>query len=110
MSYELTVASENVLFIAIFFVCLFGAYSNYKQAKTLPGADLVALGFVMYAIYGLLAFTGPGFTGSFFRDFSKVGQLNTDNFVYFLTFVLRLGLVPIIIGLRKIARSLKTQA
>ena len=110
MSYELSVIIENAIFIAIFLVCLFGAYFNYKRAKTLPGVGLVALGLMMYGIYALLAFTGPGFTGSFIRDFSKVGRLNTDNFVYFVSFALRLGLLPIVVGVYGIARSLKTKA
>ncbi len=110
MSYQLSVIIENVLFVAMFLLCAFGAYFNYKQAKTLPGADMVALGLMMYGVYALLAFTGPGFTGSFFRDFAKVGRLNGDNFVYFVSFALRLGLIPIIVGLHKIAKGLRTQA
>jgi hypothetical protein len=108
MSNELSVIIENVLYIAMFFVCFFGAYSNYKKANVLPGAGMVALGFVMYGTYALLACTGPGFTGSFFRDFSKLGVLNSDNFVYFISFALRLGIIPIIIGIHKL-RSRKTQ-
>jgi len=98
---------ENGAFIAIFIICLIGAYASFKQYKNLPGADLIFLGFLLYGVYSLLAFTGSGFTGSFFDDFSKVGKLNSLNYIYFVSFALRLGLVLVIVGFFRVARGLK---
>jgi len=109
MGYVISVILENGFFIAIFALSTVVAYATYKGAKNAPGASLLAAGFMMYGLYGLLAFTGPGFTGSFFRDFSKVAVLNSDNFVYFVSFALRAGIVFIIAGIYRMAGSRRTQ-
>jgi hypothetical protein len=76
----------------------------------MPGAGLLVIGFGLYGIYGLLAFTGPGFTGSFFRDYSKVGALDVENFVYFVIWALRAGMLLIIAGLYRMARARQPQS
>jgi len=98
---------ENGSFILMFLFCLFGVYMSSKYYKSVPGADLVLIGFLCYGIYALLAFTGPGFTGSYFNDFSRVSTLSSQTFVYFISFALRLGLILVIIGILRIARGLK---
>ena len=103
----LSLIIENGSFVAMLVMCLIGAYSSFKHYKTLPGADLMFLGFLLYGVYALLAFTGPGFTGSYFSDFSKLGKLNSLTYLYFVSFALRLGLVLVIIGFFRIARGLK---
>ena len=98
---------ENVAFIAILVICLVSARASFKHHKTLPGADLMFLGFMLYLIYALLAITIPGFMGSYFYDFGHLGKLNTDTFVYFISCLLRLGLILVLIGLCRIGRNLK---
>lgn len=98
---------ENGSFIAMFLFCLFGIYVSSKYYKSVPGADLVLIGFLSYGIYALLAFTGPGFTGSYFMSFTQVSKLSSQTFVYFISFALRLGLILVIVGILRIARGLK---
>jgi hypothetical protein len=105
MSYFLALVIENGAFLAIFLVCMLTAYTIYKRGQGLPGSELATVGFALYGMYGLLAFTGPGFTGSFFRDFSKVGSLNSMTYLYFITFALRAGMILIIAGIYRMARS-----
>ncbi len=107
MSFALSRTIENGLLVVLFLVCVYGAYVNYKHSKTVPGANLVFVGLLCFGIYGLLAFTCSGFNGSYFRDWSLVGRLNSGNFAYFLSWGLRLGLILVIIGLFRIGRSLK---
>lgn len=108
MSFALSRTIENISLVVLFLMCMYGAYVNYKHYKTLPGADLVSVGLLCYGIYGLLAFTGSGFNGSYFRDWSLIGRLDSLSFLYFLSWALRLGLILVIIGLYRIGRSLKT--
>jgi hypothetical protein len=98
---------EIASFIAIFLLCLHGAYATFKHSKTVPGADLIFLGLLLYGLYALLAVTGSGFTESYFGNFSAIGTLNSANFMYFLSCVLRLGLILVVIGLLRVARNLK---
>ena len=98
---------ENGSFIAMFLFCLSAIYVSSKYYKSVPGADLVLVGFLFYGIYALLAFTGPGFTGSYFSDFSHTAKLNSQTFVYFISFALRLGLILVLVGILRIARGLK---
>lgn len=107
MNFVLSRTIENALLVALFLLCIYGAYVNYRHSKTLPGADLVFVGLLCYGMYGLLAFTGSGFNGSYFRDWSLVGRLNSATFVYFLSWGLRLGVILVIIGLYRMGRSLK---
>jgi hypothetical protein len=110
MLYWLSLLVENAVYIATFLFSIAAAYAINKQAKGAPGANLLLIGFFMYALYGLLSFTGPGFTGSFFRDFSKVGVLNSQNFVYFVSFAMRFGMVLIIAGIYRLAVSRQSKA
>ena len=98
---------ENGSFVTILLICCIGAYTSFKHYKTLPGADLMFIGFMLYGLYGLLAFTGPGFTESYFSYFSKIGKLDSSSYVFFVSFTLRLGLILAIVGLFRIARGLK---
>ncbi len=98
---------ENGSFIIMFLFCLFGIYVSSKHYKSVPGADLVLIGFLSYGIYALLAFTGPGFTGSYFMGFTQVSTLSSQTFVYFISFALRLGLILVIVGILRIAGGLK---
>lgn len=110
MGYTISLIIENGSFIAIFLISIALVYASSRKAKTVPGANLLMAGFLMYAMYGLLAVTGPGFTGSLFRDFSKIGVLVMANFVYFLSWGLRAGMVLIIIGIYRMARSLQSES
>jgi len=110
MLYWLSLIIENGAYIAIFALSIATAYAINKQAKGVPGANLLAIGFFMYALYGLLSFTGPGFTGSFFRDFSKVGTLNSQNFIYFLSLIMRFGMVLVIAGIYRLVVSRHSEA
>lgn len=110
MSYGLSLLIENAVYVAIFLFSVAAAYTITKHAKGVPGANLLVIGFFMYALYGILSFTGPGFTGSFFRDFSKVGMLNSQNFVYFVSFAMRFGMVLIIAGIYRLAVSRQSKA
>jgi len=103
----LSLIIENGSFVAMLLLCLLGAYASFKHYKTLPGADLMFLGFLLYGLYALLAFTGSGFTGSYFDDFSKLGKLNSLTYIYFVSFALRLGLILVLVGLFRVARGLK---
>ncbi len=98
---------EIASFMAIFLLCLYGAYASFKHSKTVPGVDLIFLGFLIYGLYALLAVTGGGFTESFFLIFSGIGTPNSSNFMYFLSCILRLGLIVVVIGLLRVGRNLK---
>ncbi|UCD57412.1 MAG: hypothetical protein JSV16_16675 [Candidatus Hydrogenedentota bacterium] len=108
MSVVLSLIIENGSFVAIFLISLFGAYVSFKSYKTLPGADLVSVGFLLYAVYALLAFTGPGFTGSYFNDFSGIGRFDSSSLTHLISCTSRLGLILVVIGLFRIGRRLKT--
>ena len=99
---------ENGSFIVMFLFCLFSVYLASKHYKTVPGVDLMLLGFLIYGIYALLAFTGPGFTGSYFDGFRGIGKLKSANAVYFISIVLRLGLILVMIGILRLGKNLKT--
>lgn len=107
MSVVFTIVIENASFIAVFLFCLCGIAACYKHSKTLPGADLLLIGFLIYAIYSLLGWAVPGFNGSFITDWSRIGMLSSASFKHFLAYGLRLGLILIIIGIFKVARGLK---
>jgi hypothetical protein len=98
---------ENASFIGVFLLCVFGISASYKHNKTVPGADLLTIGFLLYALHGVLAWAVPGFTGSFMADWSRTGVLNGDSFAHFLAYGLRIGLIFILIGIFRMARDLK---
>jgi hypothetical protein len=98
---------ENGSFLAMFCFCLYGVYLTSRYYKTVPGVDLLMIGFLVYGVYALLAVTGPGFTGSYFNDFSRISKLNSQNYVYFISFALRLGLLLVMAGLLKVGRGSK---
>jgi hypothetical protein len=107
MNVILTTVIENATFIVISLLCLYGVLSVRKYTKTVPGADLLLVGFLLYAIYGVLAWAAAGFTGSFITDWSRTAVLDGDTFPHFLAYGLRLGLIVILVGIFRIARSLK---
>jgi hypothetical protein len=107
MDNSITVIIENASFIAIFLLCLYGIMFCRKHTKTIPGADLLFIGFLLYAVYAVLAWAVSGFTGSFITDWSRCGALDIDSFSHFLAYGLRLGLILVLIGIFRIARSLK---
>jgi hypothetical protein len=103
----LSLIIENASYVIIFLACAYGAYINFKQSKTMPGADILSIGFLLYGIYGMLAFAGPGFTGSYFSAFARVGVLDSATVMYFISYALRLCMILIIIGLFRLARNVK---
>ena len=103
----LPIYAESLGATGIWVGIIFGAYASFKHYKSLPGADLMFIGFLLYGFYALLAFTGPGFTESYFSYFSKIGKLNSENYIFFVSFALRLGLVLVVIGLVRVARGLR---
>ena len=108
MDYLIALIAENGSFIGISLISFFTAFSLRKKAQGVQGSGLVVAGFLLYGLYGLLAFTGPGFNGSFFRDFSKVAMLNSQTLIYFLGVASRIGMVFIFAGIYQMARSQKT--
>ncbi len=107
MNYLVTLIIENGSYALIFLLCIYSAFTSYRTYTTTKGADLAAIGFLLYSIYALLAIAGPGFTGSYFRDFSKVGKVESASLVYFISFTMRLGLILLVIGLFRIGRNIK---
>jgi hypothetical protein len=107
MGNTITLIIENGSFIAIFLLCIFGVAASYKHNKTLPGADLLLLGFLLYAIHGVLSWAVSGFTGSFIADWSQTAVLKGATFPHFLAYGLRIGLILILIGIFRIGRNLK---
>ena len=107
MSDTITVLIENASFIAIFLLCLYGVVSVRKHNKTVPGADLLLIGFLLYASYGMLCWTAPGFNGSFIADWSRTATLNGGTLMHFIAQALRLGLILIVVGMFKIGSGLK---
>ncbi|RJP16191.1 MAG: hypothetical protein C4520_19485 [Candidatus Abyssobacteria bacterium SURF_5] len=105
MNFYASLIIENGSFLAIFLISIAAAYACNKRAKDVPGASLMMLGFLLYSVYGLLAISGPGFTGSFFRDFAKVGVLESASLIYFLGCASRVGMVLILAGMYAVAKN-----
>lgn len=101
-------AIEEVAFAIVILICLYGMVMSYRRYKTLPGADLMLLGFLLYGAYALLAIFLPGWGGSYFNNFTLVGNLGKGTQLYFLSLALRLGLIFVLIGLYRIGRGMKT--
>ena len=95
---------EQISYVVILLLCIYGVAKSYKCYKTIAGADLLLLGFLMYGAYALLAISLAGIGGSFFHDFTMVATLTSKNAMYFLSLVFRLGLVFVMIGLFRIGR------
>ena len=108
MDVTVTTLIENAVFIAIFLLCMYGAASCYRHSKTLPGADLLLLGFVVYGIYGMLGWAAAGFNGSFMEDYSRTGMVDMASIRYVLAVVLRLGLIILLVGIFRVARGHKS--
>jgi hypothetical protein len=98
---------ENGMFLLTLLVCLYATIACLKFQKTVPGADLMAIGFMLYGIYALLAIVAPGFNGSFFEDFIFVAKLQRGTEMYFVALALRLGLILIVAGMFRVGRGLK---
>ncbi len=107
MSPALSYTIENGSYIVICILCSYGAYFLYKRAANTPGAYLISVGFIMYAVYGLLAFAVPGFNWSLLDAYAKLATPELSTIGYFVTVLLRLGLVLAIVGLFQLGRSLK---
>ena len=107
MNEILTIVIENASFVIMFLLCACGIAASHKHSKTLPGADLLLIGFLIYAIYAMLGWAAAGFTGSFMTDISRTGNLNSVVFKYFLAYGLRLGLILVLVGIFRVARGLK---
>ncbi len=99
---------QNASFVAVFLLCLYGVMSVRAHAKTVPGADLLLIGFLLYAGYGMLCWSLPGFTGSFIADWSRTAVLDGGTLMHFIAHALRLGMILILVGVFKVGRSLKT--
>jgi hypothetical protein len=95
---------EQISYVVILLLCIYGVAKSYKQYKTRVGGDLLLLGFLMYGAYALLAISLSGIGGSYFHDLTMVGMLNSKNVMYFLSLIFRLGLVFMIIGLFRMGR------
>ncbi len=98
---------ENASFLTIFSLSLYGVLSVRKHTKTLPGADLLLVGFLFFSGYGMLCWTAPGFNGSFMADWSLTATLNGGTLMHFIALALRLGLILVVVGMLKIASGLK---
>lgn len=105
----LTIVIENASFVAIFLVCIYGVAASQKHRSTLPGADLLLIGFLLYAMYGLLGWAAAGFNGSFITDYSRTAALGSVTAKYFITMTLRLGLILILVGIFRVAKGQKTE-
>lgn len=98
---------ENASFAGMLVICLLGAYAAYKRREELPGADLIALGLILHATYSLLAISVPGFTGSYFEAYAKVGAFESASVGYYISYPLRLGQIIAVAGLFRVGRHLK---
>lgn len=98
---------EQIMYVVILLSCLYGVVVSYKSYKTLPGADLLMLGFLVYVAYTALAIALPGLGGSYFHDFTLVGDLSNETTMHFLSLAFRLGLVIVIIGLYRVGRHVQ---
>ncbi len=107
ISKDLSAIIESCLLVAISLPVLYVLAISYKHSKTIPGADLLFLGFLLYAAYPLVALAAVGFTESFFDNFNLVSVFHSDSYIYYVSYALRLGLILAIIGLFRIGRSLK---
>ena len=108
MGDTLNIIVENASFILIAITCIYGAVSLRAHSKTVPGADLLLIGFLLYAGHGLLSWAAPGFTGSFIVDWSRTAVLNGDSILHFIAQALRLGLILIVVGAFKVGSGLKS--
>ncbi|GAB4345728.1 MAG: hypothetical protein Kow0099_26310 [Candidatus Abyssubacteria bacterium] len=107
MNPGLSYTIENASYIAIAIICFYGAYLSYKRAENTPGAKLVFIGLVLYGAYAFLAFAVPGFDWSLLDAYTKLARPELSTVGYFVTVLLRLGLVLVIAGLFQMGRSLK---
>lgn len=107
MSIGVALVVENGCFAVIALLCIYGLIACRKHTKTIAGADLLVLGLLLHCTSVLFAMGATGFTGSFFDGFTRVGYLNSSSYMYFLSVVMRLGLILVIVGLLRMGRSLK---
>ena len=107
MSSTAMVIIENASFIAIFLLCVCGALAVRKHTETTPGADLLLIGLLLYAGYGMLCWAAPGFTGSFITYWTRAAVLDGTTLMFFIAHGLRLGLILILVGVFKVGRGLK---
>lgn len=107
MSVGVALVIENGCFAVIVLLCIYGLFVCRKHTKTIAGADLLVLGLLFYCTSALFAMGAIGFTGSFFDGFTRVIYLNNSSYMYFLSVVMRLGLILVIVGLLRMGRSLK---
>ena len=108
MSDTANVIIENASFITIFLLCLYGVLLVRAHTKTVPGADLLLVGLLLYAGYALLSWSSPGFTGSFITDWTRIPALSGGSLLHFIAQALRFGLILIVIGVFKVGVGLKT--
>lgn len=108
MSDTIKIVIENASFVAIFLLCLYGAMSVRAHIKTVPGADLLMIGLLLYAAYAMLAWTASGFNGSFITDWSRTAVLDGGTFKHFLAYGLRLGMILALVGIFRLGRESKT--
>ncbi len=107
MSDVVTSAVENGLLAVIVLLCIYGLAGCYKHSKTVPGADILVLGILIYGMSTVFAIGATGFTGSFFDNYSRVGPVSSASYMYFISVVARMGLVLLIIALFRVGRGLK---
>jgi hypothetical protein len=100
---------ENVLYIAIFLLCMVGVVMSYKHNKTIPGADLLTLGFLVWGMSGLMAWATAGFNGSYILSYCHIGMIDGISAKFAIAYALRGGLILVIIGIFKMARGPETQ-
>jgi hypothetical protein len=104
---NIAIIIEDILFVLFLLLCLYGLISCYRHIKTVPGADLLVAGLLFVGISVLFALGASGFGASFFENFSRVGLLTGRSYMYFLGTVPRLGLILVIVGLFRMAKSVK---
>ncbi len=104
---EISSHIEQLMYVVILLASLYGVVVSYKSYKTLAGADLLMLGFLLYVAYTALALALPGVRGSYFHDFTLVGNLDGTTAMHFVSLVFRLGLVFVIIGVARVGRRSK---
>jgi hypothetical protein len=104
---NIAIAIEDIMFVALLLLCLYGLVSCYRHTKTVAGADLLVAGLLFYGISILFALGASGFGASYFENFSRVALLDQHSYMYFLGVVPRLGLILVIVGLFRMAGTVK---
>jgi hypothetical protein len=103
----INVVIEDIAFVIILILCLYGLASCLRHTKTIPGADLVVIGLLFYGMSVVFSLGTTGFASGFFENFSRVSILDQHSYLYFLSILPRPALILVIVGLFRMAAAVK---